>query len=267
MAVRYLKANKKYKKSWFSFFKKFFKKSDQSILHRMAKHYDLPDNDLEKGLTLKKTGKAGLNVLMLLVKIFTTVLIIAGLIFILAYFNIPFGFLKKNNIVVISNAGLVVNTEFNSAEVFLGDQKLGSTPVNLKSLGAGTYTLKLVPSNNEKHFLSNLEVPITLVGGRTTVVKAQVGPTHRTSSYSVVYSDKKEAVDLIVKTEHPGVEVYVDDKKIGVTPVIYEKLDAGPHVIKLKSNGYRTISIEVNKNINETLYIKAKLYEYILNAH
>ena len=257
MAVKYLRANNRYKPSIFDKILRVFRKKSPVVLEELDTR---PGEPVPVGKKLAKIfGSFGGLALKILL-----VISLVGVTITLAYLDIPFKYLRHVSNNVLAPASLVVNTEFTKASVYLNSESLGQTPLQVKSIGAGEYTLTLKP---EFKFVEPLSIPIKLIGHRTTVVRAQLGPSERTTSYIIVYSYPKEGVDLVVKTVYPGAHVFVDDNEVGVTPLILKQLNPGKHTIQLKRDGFRPIKVEIEKPKTDTVSIKAKMYEYVLNAN
>ena len=187
---------------------------------------------------------------------------IAGL---LTYFDVP-SRVFNSPWLTRGGARLVVSTEFTPALVYIKDRQLGATPLDVKGLRPGEYKLKL-KAVKQQDFFYELTVPAKLQNGITTVVKAQIGPTARTSSYVVLYYDQIKDTKLLVNAKQDKVAVFIDNKKVGETPLLLKNVSAGNHTISLQKQGFRTATFDIIIRDDQTLVIDAKLYEYVLNAH
>lgn len=138
-----------------------------------------------------------------------------------------------------SSIYLEIKSVPNSAKVFINNEYYGETSLTERSLKEGGYELKL-----QKEGYEPIVDKITLKEGDTL---------------------KKEYTlykYIVINTDRAGDEVYLGDKKIGVTPVKYNFLD-GQHEIKVKRNARtlkKTINVVGETSHNDIDYDKSSVY-------
>jgi len=122
------------------------------------------------------------------------------------------------------NTGIVViQSEPDSAEVYLNDQYYGITPYIGKIL-AGRYKLGL----KREPFLP-YEQPIIIISNETLPVNITL---NRTLGSMEVYSNPN------------GVEIELDGQIIGVTPLNFSKIEKGNHILKASLEYYNSFTTE-----------------------
>ena len=123
-------------------------------------------------------------------------------------------------------ATLVVQTEPSDAEVLLGDQLIGRTPLQLADLSPGEYDLKI-----QHPLYETLEVP------GQSLVSGEVARVERTLV--------RATGALQVETDPPGAWVELDGARLAeATPVTLEQLPTGPVQLLLGAEGYATAAVD-----------------------
>ena len=123
-------------------------------------------------------------------------------------------------------AGLVVLTEPEGAEVLLGEQSLGLTPLELADLSPGEYDFRLVHP-----WYETLEVPGQSLrpGGSARIERTLTRATG----------------ELRVETEPPGAWIERDGERLAeITPATLQGLPAGPLQLRLGLDGYASAEVE-----------------------
>lgn len=203
---------------------------------------------------------------------FRAMLIVFGIIILLVLANITGIFTIITNAVqsrVSPRGALVVTSEFLKTEVYLGDKKLGDTPLEVNSVIAGEYTLTLKAIENKNNFFIPLEIPIIVNPSNTTVVKAQLGPTRDTSSYIVVSAADKTSASpfkLLVSSSPGDSKITIDGQDIGKTPTSQATIANGAKKIVISKEGFRDSEIELNIDELKVVTVTARLYKYVLDS-
>lgn len=196
----------------------------------------------------------------------TLILIITVIIIFSATGVIDFisGYSRK----VIERKGVViVSTEYAKADVYLGSQKLGTTPLEEVSVAAGKYTLVLRPIDDQKQFFVPMEIPIEVSPGNATVVKGVFAPTERGQSNVVITSETKISEDesaISIISDPTGAEVFVDGQSRGKTPLTLGNEYLSAKKIKLMAVGYKEMEVEINPEVGKVILIRGKLYKYMI---
>lgn len=199
-------------------------------------------------------------------------IVIAGIIVLLILANITGAFSLITNAIqsqVSPRGALVVTSEFLKSEVYLGDRKLGETPLEVNSIVTGEYTLTLRAVDNKNDFFIPLEIPITVNPSNTTVVKAQIGPTRDTSSYITVASTDATSASpfkLLVSSVPGDSRIVLDGQEIGYTPLSQAEITNGTKKIVISKEGHRDIEIELNIDEAKVITVTSRLYKYVLGS-
>ncbi len=166
--------------------------------------------------------------------------------------------LKLPSLTSSQKSGLQV-TSNPQATVLLDGQSLGITPIQEEGIKSGTYTIKLVPSDNS---LQPWETQITLVPGVLTVIDRKLAASlDQSHGYSLSF-EKLQSSDqsrLAVTTIPDSVTVTVDGNPQGFTPVSLDTLTEGEHTILLTSPGFEDKTIRARTVAGYSLTISAQL--------
>ena len=151
--------------------------------------------------------------------------------------------------------------------IFTLPHKLEGHKIYVLTLGMETATLviKSVPTEADI-FIDNEKV------GTGYASKAvSIGVEHRYKVASddfyypkegMLYFDKRDEKEIVVelepnfgyitiKTDPSGADVYIDDKKVGITPYNVKKIKKGEHTIELRKLGYFTFADVVTINVGD----------------
>lgn len=148
-------------------------------------------------------------------------------------------------------AGLEVYTNPTST-VFIDGENKGETPYINKNIKAGTYTLKLVPISGTD--LSLYETKIVLIPKATTVISRNFAQSELESSgYTMqLQEDPSGGTFLSVISDPDTVNITIDDKPSGFTPLSKLSTTPGSHSLVATSPGYieQTLSVSAGKGYN-----------------
>ncbi|ACS33301.1 PEGA domain-containing protein [Thermococcus gammatolerans] len=122
-------------------------------------------------------------------------------------------------------AHLTINSEPQSAEVYVNGTYKGVTPLTLELL-TGNYSLKLTKEGYE-----NYTAMVEVKPGETKTVSATLTPAYGF---------------LNVDSAPSGAEVYINRTYIGTTPLENYKLPPGKYTITIKKEGYEEYTKSVN---------------------
>ncbi len=196
----------------------------------------------------------------------TTIILIPIFVFVIIKFNI---YEKISTIALpqrqdYTTAYLNVVSSNSPVQVSFDNERIGTSPIKEYTAPPGNYILHI--TSNHPLIKSNiLNIPITLVSKNLTLVQVQLGPTFRTSSFSVVYATPSTKKQLMVFTHKPGAKVYLDDQYIGDTPLNYSNIENKTKAtLKLVQEGYLPMKIQLALHPQTTLHVEAKLHKIIL---
>ncbi len=166
-------------------------------------------------------------------------------------FSLLLGGCTPKDLFVKPPAGLDITTNPPSTIYLNGDNK-GETPFSDKNLKPGEYTLRLVPSSGEA--LSPFETKVVLTSKVSTVVTRNFAQSDLDSSgYTLqLQEDPSGQTYLSVISEPDTINVTIDDKPSGFTPLSKISTTPGAHNILATSPGYleQTLSVNTVKGYN-----------------
>ncbi len=156
-------------------------------------------------------------------------------------------------------AGLDIETT-PSSTVFLNGANVGTTPYSNKTASAGSYTVKLVPTDSSGA-LQPYETKVTLTPSVSTVISHTFAAVDTdTAGYILeLQPDPAGKTLLSVISDPDTVNVTVDGAPHGFTPLSNIDVTAGSHQISVVSPGYVQQDIAVNTVKGYNLIINVKL--------
>lgn len=155
-------------------------------------------------------------------------------------------------------AGLEITT-MPSSTVFINDQNKGETPFNDKNMKPGNYTIKLVPTTGAT--LPPYETKLALISKASTIITRNFAESEMDASgYTLqLQEDSSGGTFLSVISEPDTVNVTVDDKPTGFTPLSKVPITPGSHSLLVTSPGYLEQSLSVNAVKGYNLIVNFKL--------
>lgn len=155
-------------------------------------------------------------------------------------------------------AGLEINTSPPST-VFINDENKGETPYADKAIKPGTYTIKLVPTSGES--LLPYETKLVLTSKASTIVSRNFMPSDFDSSGYILQllEEPSGGTYLSVISDPDTVNVVIDDKPSGFTPLSKLETTPGSHFLKVSSPGYLEQTLSVNAVKGYNLIVNFKL--------
>jgi hypothetical protein len=118
-----------------------------------------------------------------------------------------------------------IHTTPENAEVFWDGKTRGTTPVIIDNVSAGVHIVRIVKADHDE-LLDTVDV--------------------KTSLTEKTYTLKSHTGNIFIKTEPPGAEVIMNDKKAGLTPITINALPVKQYALKLRKDGYIEKDITVN---------------------
>lgn len=148
-------------------------------------------------------------------------------------------------------AGLDIATS-PSSTVFLNGENKGETPFSDKNLKPGTYTLKLVPGSDTS--FAAYETKLDLISKASTVISRNFAASDLDSSgYTLQLQEEASGQTFLsVISEPDTVNINIDDKPNGFTPLSKFTITPGSHTLLVTSPGYldQTLAINTVKGYN-----------------
>lgn len=161
------------------------------------------------------------------------------------------------DIFVKSNAGLEINTSPTST-VFLNGENKGETQYSNKNIKPGMYTLKLVPTDTS---LAPYETKLELISKTSTIISRTFAPSELDSSgYTMqLMEDPSGGTFLSVISDPDNVNITIDDKPSGFTPLSKLPTSPGAHSLLVTSPGYLQQNLSVSTVKGYNLIVNFKL--------
>jgi predicted secreted protein len=131
--------------------------------------------------------------------------------------------------------------------VFIDNISCGSTNVIVPDIPAGSHQVRV-----EKTGYCNWESSATVIGGRTTSIKATL---------------RSDSGSLQVNSNPQGGTVVLDGSSLGKTPVLLKPVISGDHSVIIKMTGYLVYSANVTIKPGGTKYLYATLEKTPKPAH
>lgn len=155
-------------------------------------------------------------------------------------------------------AGLEINT-VPASTVFLNGENKGETPYSDKNVKPGTYTLRLVPSSGGN--LPPYETKLNLTSKASTVISRSFAQSDLDASgYTLQLQEETSGETyLSVISEPDTVNVTLDDKPSGFTPLSKMVIAPGSHSLLVTSPGYLEQTLSVNAVKGYNLIVNFKL--------
>ena len=155
---------------------------------------------------------------------------------------------------------IVVRTTPAGARVALNGRDAGVTPVTLRALPYGTHTLTLTRegynSEERRVTVSSSQPSPSLVVGllreRRTPPASQSGVTSAPAPASL-------QAPLTVESRPTGAAVFLDNQRVGTTPLTLATVPTGTHAVRLELEGYRRWSSTVRVTAGERNRVTASL--------
>lgn len=165
--------------------------------------------------------------------------------------------------------GIRVRTTPDKADVYLDGERQGVSPRNLTDLPFGSYTLR-----------------VTRPGYVAQERRIEVGPDARNprASFVLQRSVRRPAASrapaatpppaatgggaarqapgvgtLSIETRPPGARVRLDNRDVGVSPIVIGDVAAGTHTVRLELSGYKAWATTVTVKAGERLRVSASL--------
>lgn len=155
-------------------------------------------------------------------------------------------------------AGLEIAT-IPPSTVFLNDENKGETPFSDKNIKPGTYTLKLIPTSGVN--LPSFETKLVLASKASTIISRTFTESDLDSSgYTLqLLEDASGGTYLSIISDPDTINVTLDDKPSGFTPLSKLSTTPGSHSLLVTSPGYVEQSLSVTAVKGYNLIVNFKL--------
>ena len=155
-------------------------------------------------------------------------------------------------------AGLEISTT-PASTVFLNGENKGQTPYSDKNLKPGVYTIKLVPDSGTN--LATYETKMELVSKASTIITRTFKESDLDSSGYTLQLQEAVAGDtrLSIISDPDTINVTIDDKPSGFTPLSKMAITPGSHSLLVTSPGFTEQTLSVNTVKGYNLIVNFKL--------
>lgn len=179
-------------------------------------------------------------------------------LFVILVASIFLGGCTAKDLFVKAPAGLEIATT-PIATVFLNGENKGETPYSDKNIKPGSYTLKLVPTSGDNTL--PYETNLILISKASTIISRTFGPSELDSSgYTLqLQEDPSGGTFLSVISDPDTINVTLDDKPSGFTPLSKIAANPGSHSLSVSSPGYLEQELSVNTVKGYNLIVNFKL--------
>ncbi len=144
---------------------------------------------------------------------------------------------------------LLVRSTPAGARAWLDGRAVGVTPVSMRDLAFGSYTIRV---SLDGYVAKEGRVVIRRKRAAQSIAFELATPT--TPASAVRYAGV-----LVVDSRPAGVNVLVDGKPVGKTPLELDSVDPGEHTIRLEQDGYRRWTSSVRVVAGERIRVTASL--------
>jgi serine/threonine-protein kinase len=141
-------------------------------------------------------------------------------------------------IVQPADGRLLVRSTPAGAEVLVDSEPRGQTPLALEELPYGSYTVRVVLDGYEPDERSMEITPLDRIASVDVRLLTSEPTSIASSTVGSIYVD----------TRPSGVEVWLDDRLVGETPMLISEVMPGSHELEFRSDGYRdwTTTVQVD---------------------
>lgn len=144
--------------------------------------------------------------------------------------------------------------------VFLDGGHLGQTPFFDERIKTGEYVLRLVPIDGDES--SAWQTQVQIARRTLTVVNYEPATNPDEASSEILLLEplaNKDETKLTLSTLPDNVVVKLDGAAAGFSPISFDEITAGDHVLLLESPGYKPKEISVKTTVGHHLIVQAQL--------
>ncbi|MBD3365962.1 PEGA domain-containing protein [candidate division WWE3 bacterium] len=150
-------------------------------------------------------------------------------------------------------SALTVQTQYDTAEVYVDGEKVGESPLEKFSVEPGTHEIKLVGA--EAEFIDRLDFNPEV----ETALQRDTGVSAVFAS-GMNFVMEKDATTLTVISQPSGATVYLDGTEMGETPLTLDKVTEGSYTLDVRMEGYEGQSAPIQVKDGYKLMVSAKLF-------
>ncbi len=157
--------------------------------------------------------------------------------------------------IVGGKARLVVDAHDGTANVFLNNELIGTTPLDYSEVKAGEQNVRIENS------LTSYEASLSFLGNSETVIFRDLGVSNVFSSGQNIWVEKSRSDTVLnVVSEPAGAKVFIEGTEVGATPYSSSSLSDGEYQIRIDRPGYEAQLISVHIQKGSVLNASIKLF-------
>lgn len=151
-----------------------------------------------------------------------------------------------------ARGSLLIRSTPADADVVLNGGARGKTPLVLRDLALGSYTIRVARDG-----YATEERTLELTAQRATAATTFNLRATPTSASSSAMAGKPGGIT--VQSRPAGARVFVNDRLAGSTPVAIPDLPAGPAIVRIEMDGYQTWATTVRVGVGQQTRVAASL--------
>ena len=160
---------------------------------------------------------------------------------------------------------LLIRSTPTDADVLVNGQARGKTPLTVRDLALGSYTIRVVREGyvaEERKLQLTAQQPTTsttIVLRSTSARGATVDKPSTPRGAAERGASSGTAGALSVQSRPPGARVFVNDQLLGSTPLVVPGFPEGPAQVRIEMDGYQTWATTVRVAAGEQTRVAASL--------
>ncbi len=152
-------------------------------------------------------------------------------------------------------AGLTVNSVQGTANVFVNDKLLGTTPFFSNAIKSGDVEISI--RNDDRTF----DINLNLEPNTETIINRELGPNRDFGAGDIAWFEKsKDGASISVISDPSGSLVKLDGEIKGETPITINNIKVGDHDAEISKDGYETRTLRPEIKTGFKTNIESKLF-------
>ena len=133
----------------------------------------------------------------------------------------------------VGTGWLLIRTDPPGADAVVDGLPRGQTPLSLPDVTFGVHRLIVSSPGYDTQERDVTLTKETAVAAVSMDLLTSLSPTHR-------LADQLERGSVFVESRPPGASVLLDNRSVGITPILATDITLGSHRIRIEHNGYQT---------------------------
>jgi len=164
-----------------------------------------------------------------------------------------------------NNTSLTVSSKNGVANVKINDKEYGKTPLEIKDLVPGEYTITMNRITESDSFYQEKKLSIDISNDTEAIVDIEIGPNDVTHGYYLYYKPAPRVGNkgyLTINSHIGEVDIFLDEDFLNKSPINTQILTAKEYKLKVTKTGYETLEIPIiirdGYNLNCNIYLMRK---------